>query len=210
MTNTSPDDLRLDVGGIHTLRQADPPASGARCFGDGDPLYAAYHDTEWGVPFTDSPDERELFERLSLEAFQSGLSWITILRKRDAFRAAFAGFVPEVVATFDDDDVARHLADPGIVRNRLKVHATIANAHALAALHSEGGTLRALLEEHAPEPGPPPATFADVPPETPGSRALTKVLKKRGFAFVGPTTLYSTMEAVGIVNDHLAGCPTRA
>lgn len=182
-----------------------------RCFGDGDPLYAAYHDEEWGRPLPDampSEDrERALFERLSLEAFQSGLAWITILRKRPAFREAFAGFDPAAVAAFGEDDVARLLADPRIVRNRLKIAATIANARALLALHAAGGTLGELLAAHTPARERPPASFAEVPPSTPESTALAKALRRAGFRFVGPTTAYATMQAVGIVNDHVPPCP---
>jgi len=180
----------------------------SRCFGDGDPLYERYHDEEWGRPVT---DERGLFERMSLEAFQSGLSWLTILRKRENFRAAFANFEPEAVAGFGDDDVARLMADAGIVRNRAKIEATIANARATVALHEDGGTLRELIWEHRPAPrDAPPQTFADVPSQTPETVALAKELKRRGFRFVGPTTLYALMQATGVVDDHLAGCPVRA
>ena len=181
----------------------------SRCFGDGDPLYERYHDEEWGRPVT---DERGLFERMSLEAFQSGLSWLTILRKRENFRAAFANFDPETVAQFGDDDVARLMADAGIVRNRAKIEATIANARATVALHEDGGTLRELIwERYRPAPrAAPPQSFADVPSQTPETVALAKDLKRRGFRFVGPTTLYALMQATGVVDDHLAGCPVRA
>ena len=178
-----------------------------RCFGTGDPLYEAYHDTEWGVPPSSSPDERELFERMSLEAFQSGLAWITILRKREGFRSAFAGFVPEEVAAFTDDDVARLMADVAIVRNRAKVEATIANARALRALHERGERLTDVFEAHRP---PPRASrlsrFDELPASTPESTALAKDLKRQGFRFVGPTTAYAAMQALGYVDDHLAGC----
>jgi DNA-3-methyladenine glycosylase I len=177
-----------------------------RCFGGDDPLYRAYHDEEWGRPVR---DERGLFERISLEAFQSGLAWITILRKREAFRAAFAGFDPEAVARFGDDDVARLLGDAGIVRNRLKVEATIANARATVALREAGTSLDDLVWSFAPAPGPAPASFAEVPALTPESTALAKELKRRGFRFVGPTTAYASMQACGLVNDHLAGCIVR-
>jgi DNA-3-methyladenine glycosylase I len=179
-----------------------------RCFGDGDPLYERYHDEEWGRPVT---DERGLFERMSLEAFQSGLAWITILRKREAFRAAFAGFEPTAVARFGDDDVARLLADAGIVRNRAKIEATIANARATVDLHDDGATLHELIwERHRPAPrDAPPQTWAEVPSQTPETVALAKDLKRRGFRFVGPTTLYALMQACGVVDDHLAGCPVR-
>lgn len=184
-------------------------APGQRCFGDGDPLYAAYHDEEWGVAFTDSADERELFERISLEAFQSGLSWLTILRKREGFRTAFAQFVPERVAAFDDGDVERLLGDAGIVRNRAKITATIANAQALLALHEGGERLRAVIEGYRPSPKPAPLSMAQVPASTPESTALAKDLRRRGFRFVGPTTAYAAMQAVGLVDDHLATCPVR-
>lgn len=178
-----------------------------RCFGTGDPLYEAYHDTEWGVAPEPTPDERELFERVSLEAFQSGLAWITILRKREGFRAAFAGFDPAAVAAFTDDDVARLLADPGIVRNRSKIEATIANARALLAMHERDERLADVFEAHSPPPRPrrlddPTA----VPPSTAESTALAKELKRRGFRFVGPTTAYAAMQALGYVDDHLVGC----
>ena len=178
-----------------------------RCFGDGDPLLAAYHDEEWGVPVH---GEHALFERLALEGFQSGLSWVTVLRKRPAFRAAFADFDPEVVAGFGDDDVARLMADAGIVRNRAKVEATIANAHALRALHEHGRTLDEVVWSHVPTPDatrPRPLTWADVPATSPESTALARELKSLGFRFVGPTTAYASMQACGMVDDHLAGCP---
>jgi DNA-3-methyladenine glycosylase I len=177
-----------------------------RCFGDGDPLYERYHDEEWGRPVH---DERRLFEKLSLEAFQSGLSWITILRRRETFRAAFADFDPERVAAFGPRDVERLLADPGIIRNRAKVDATIANARATLALREAGEPLAEVVWDHRPEPRPAPASFADVPATVPESAALARLLKRRGFRFVGPTTLYALMQACGLVNDHLAGCPVR-
>jgi DNA-3-methyladenine glycosylase I len=180
-----------------------------RCFGDGNPLYERYHDEEWGRPVT---DERGLFERMSLEAFQSGLSWLTILRKRDAFRAAFANFEPDAVARFGAKDVERLLKDAGIVRNRAKIEATIANATATVALREDGPTLPELVwERYRPPPrAAPPQTFADVPSQTPETVALAKELKRHGFRFVGPTTLYALMQACGVVDDHLAGCPVRA
>ena len=175
-----------------------------RCFGDGDPLYAAYHDTEWGVPVR---GETELLERFCLEAFQSGLAWITILRKRPAFRAAFAGFDPEAVARFADDDVARLLADAVIVRNRAKIDATIANARAVLGLWDAGRTLTDLVWSHAPAPrAARPATWADVPTQSPESVALARELKAAGFRFIGPTTAYASMQACGLVDDHLATC----
>jgi len=179
-----------------------------RCFGSGDPLYADYHDQEWGRPVT---DERALLERICLEGFQSGLSWLTILRKREGFRAAFAGFDPEKLAKFGHDDVERLLHDAGIVRHRGKIEATIANGRATAALHADGSTLRGLLWSHAPEVTPPPVDdLYSLAPVTAESTALSKELKKRGFRFVGPTTAYAAMQACGVVNDHLAQCPVRA
>jgi DNA-3-methyladenine glycosylase I len=178
-----------------------------RCFGSGDPLYERYHDEEWGRPVT---DERALLERICLEGFQSGLSWLTILRKRDGFRNAFADFDPEKLAVYTDDDVNRLLQDAGIVRHRGKIEATIANGRATAALHANGETLRDLLWSHAPDGAREPAqTLGDLPPQTPESKALSKALKKRGFRFVGPTTAYAAMQACGIVNDHLAQCHVR-
>jgi DNA-3-methyladenine glycosylase I len=179
-----------------------------RCFGADDPLYRRYHDEEWGRPVL---DERGLFERISLEAFQSGLAWITILRKRDNFRAAFDGFDPEAVARYGDEDVARLLADAGIVRNRLKVEATIANARAVLDLRDAGTSLDAVVWAHRPDPSrPAPRSFADLPAVTPESTALAKALKRHGFRFVGPTTAYAAMQACGLVNDHLADCVSRA
>jgi DNA-3-methyladenine glycosylase I len=183
-------------------------ADGPRCFGADDPLYRAYHDEEWGRPVR---DERGLYERISLEAFQSGLAWITILRKRDNFRAAFANFEPEAVAAFDDDDVARLMADVGIVRNRLKVDATINNARAVLGLRDAGTSLPELVWSHRPDPDrPAPAGWGDVAALTPESTALARALKREGFRFVGPTTAYAAMQACGLVNDHLAGCVARA
>jgi DNA-3-methyladenine glycosylase I len=177
----------------------------ARCFGDDDVLLAAYHDEEWARPVT---DERGLFERFCLEAFQSGLSWRTVLRKREAFRAAFAEFEPAAVAVFGEDDVERLMTDTGIIRNRAKIEAAIAGARATLALHESGGSLHELLLRHAPPAErPAPATMAEIPSQTPESVALAADLKRLGFRFVGPTTAYATMQAVGIVNDHLAGCP---
>jgi DNA-3-methyladenine glycosylase I len=178
-----------------------------RCFGGEDPLYRTYHDEEWGRPVC---DERGLFERMSLEAFQSGLAWITILRKRDNFRAAFANFDPEAVAAFDEQDVARLMADAGIVRNRLKVAATIENARAVLGLRDAGTSLPELIWAHRPgSERPAPASWGDVPALTPESTALAKALKREGFRFVGPTTAYAAMQACGLVNDHLAGCVAR-
>jgi DNA-3-methyladenine glycosylase I len=165
------------------------------------PEYAAYHDEEWGTPLH---GDDALFERLCLEAFQSGLSWITILRKRPAFRAAFAGFAIDAVAAFTEDDEARLMADAGIVRNRAKVRAAVRNAQVARDL-PEG--LSALLWSFAPTgPRPRPATLADVPAVTPESTAMARELKRRGFVFVGPTTAYALMQATGMVDDHVASC----
>ena len=170
-----------------------------------DPLMRDYYDTEWGMPVR---DERGLFERLSLEAFQSGLSWVTILRKRPAFRAAFDGFDPDLVAAYDEDDVARLMGDAGIVRNRRKIEATITNARATLALREEGGLVD-LVWSFRPAGTPAPATYADVPTTSPESVALAKTLRSKGFAFVGPTTMFALMEAVGIVDTHLVGSHRR-
>ncbi len=170
-----------------------------------DPLLRTYYDTEWGLPVR---DERGLFERLSLEAFQSGLSWATILRKRPAFREAFAGFDPDAVAGFDEADTARLLADERIVRNRAKIAATIANAQATVSLRHRGG-LAELIWSFRPEQTPRPRTLADVPTQSEESRALARALKREGFRFVGPTTMFALMEALGIVDTHLLGSHRR-
>lgn len=164
-----------------------------------------YYDTEWGMPLH---DERSVFERLSLEAFQSGLSWTTILRKRPAFRAAFANFDPDTVAAFDATDVDRLMRDAGIVRNRAKIRATIANARATVALRSQGG-LAELIWSFKPEQTPEPRTLADIPTASPESAELAKALRKAGFRFVGPTTMFALMEALGIVDTHLVGSHRR-
>ncbi|HEV2787659.1 MAG TPA: DNA-3-methyladenine glycosylase I [Solirubrobacteraceae bacterium] len=183
-------------------------AEPVRCWPTSDPLYIAYHDDEWGRPVR---GEHLLLERLSLEGFQSGLSWLTILRKRENFRAAFAGFDPERIARFGAADVERLLADAGIVRNRAKIEATIANARATVALHDAGETLSELLWSFAPDPPPaPPRALEDMPAVTAESKALARELKRRGFRFVGPTTAYALMQATGIVNDHLERCHVRA
>ncbi|MFF3861256.1 DNA-3-methyladenine glycosylase I [Streptomyces sp. NPDC002209] len=167
--------------------------------------YIAYHDTEWGRAVH---GDDALYERLCLEAFQSGLSWLTILRRREGFRTAFAGFVIAEVAQFGPADAERLLADEGIIRNRAKIDATLANAKVLAGW--EPGELDALIWSHAPEPGrPAPATISEVPAVTPESTALSKALKKAGIRFVGPTTAYALMQACGLVNDHLAACAAR-
>jgi DNA-3-methyladenine glycosylase I len=166
-------------------------------------LYCTYHDDEWGRPVT---DDTRLFEKLCLEGFQAGLAWITILRKREAFRAAFAGFDMATVAAFDEADVERLLADPGIVRHRGKITAAIGNAARALELVEEAGSLLAHVRTFAPAPGPRPATLADVPALTPESTALSRDLKRRGWRFVGPTTVYAFMQAMGLVDDHVAGC----
>jgi DNA-3-methyladenine glycosylase I len=177
----------------------------SRCFGDGDPLYAAYHDTEWGHPVH---GEAALLERIALEGFQAGLSWLTILRKREAFREVFHGFDPERVAAMTPDDVERLLGDARIVRNRAKIEATIGNGRAVLALHEAGRTLDELFWSFAPAPrAVRVATWADVPAATDESKAMAKALKKEGFRFFGPTTAYAAMQACGLVDDHLATCP---
>ena len=168
------------------------------------PEYLDYHDTEWG---REVRGDGALFERMSLEAFQSGLSWITILRKREAFRAAFRGFDVEQVAAFGESDVHRLLQDAGIVRNRAKIEATVANARAVLDLDEP---LSDLLWSFAPTRRSAPEKLADVPATTPESTALAKALKRRGFRFVGPTTAYALMQATGMVDDHLAACWVRA
>ncbi len=175
----------------------------ARCgWAESAPEYVDYHDDEWGRPLH---GETQLFERLSLEAFQSGLSWLIILRKRPAFREAFAGFDVDRVASFDERDVARLLDDAGIVRNRAKIDATIANARAIRAGVPEG--LDQLLWSFAPTgPRPRPQTLADVPATSDKSEAMAKELKRRGLRFVGPTTAYALMQATGMVDDHIATC----
>jgi DNA-3-methyladenine glycosylase I len=167
------------------------------------PDYLGYHDDEWGRPVR---ADDALFERLCLEAFQSGLSWLTILRKRENFRAAFLNFDIEAVASFGPDDVARLLADPGIVRNRAKIDAAIGNARATIALPVGLGEL---IWKFAAQDAPAPATLADVPSWTPASKALSKELRRNGFSFTGPVTAYATMQSCGLVNDHLADCAYR-
>ena len=193
---TEPDNPDLVVGDDGLAR----PAWAAT-----DPLLREYYDTEWGIPVR---DERGVFERLSLEAFQSGLSWATILRKRPAFRDAFSGFDPEVVAGFGDEDVDRLLSNAAIVRNRAKILATIANARATLRLRETGnvaGGLAGLVWSYRPESTPRPHRFADIPTQSEQSVALAGDLKRRGFRFVGPTTMYALMEAIGIIDTHLVG-----
>jgi DNA-3-methyladenine glycosylase I len=190
-----------DVGGC-----AVDELGTARCpWAASDPLLRDYHDTEWGVPVH---GERALFERIMLEAFQSGLSWRTVLAKRPAFRVAFADFDPDAVALFDDDDVARLMADAGIIRNRAKIEATRTNARATIELRARGG-LEQLVAAHAPTVSPSPRTTDEVPTTSPESIALAKALKAGGFAFVGPTTAHALMEATGMVDTHLVGCHRR-
>jgi DNA-3-methyladenine glycosylase I len=175
-----------------------------RCWwGSGSEIYRGYHDEEWGRAVT---DDTRLFEKICLEGFQAGLSWLTILRKRDNFREGFAGFVPERVAAFEDSDVARLLVNAGIVRHEGKIRSTINNARRAVDLIAERGSLAAYFWSWAPESEVPPD---DIPPVTEVSTALSKDLKKRGWSFVGPTTVYAFMEAMGLVNDHLAGCHVR-
>lgn len=164
-----------------------------------DPLLREYYDTEWGLPVR---DEQGLYERISLEAFQAGLSWATILRKRPAFRSAFHDFHPETVAAFTEEDVERLLLDPGIVRNRLKIRAAITNAQATIALRADGGLVD-FVWGFRPESTPEPTSHHDIPTASPESIALAKALRKRGFAFVGPTTMYALMEAIGMIDTHL-------
>jgi DNA-3-methyladenine glycosylase I len=177
-----------------------------RCWETSDPAYNAYHDDEWGRPVT---DERGVFEVLCLEGFQSGLSWLTILRKRDNFRAAFADFDPEVVARFGDADVERLLGDAGIVRHGGKIEAAIANARGTLELRKQGTPLNELVWSHRPEKHRPPRDPGDWQAKTPESVALSKALKRAGFHFVGPTTVYAAMQECGVVNDHLADCFVR-
>jgi DNA-3-methyladenine glycosylase I len=176
-----------------------------RCWWCGtDPLYVAYHDDDWGRPVR---DERELFEKLILDGAQAGLAWITILRKREGYRRAFEGFDPERIAAYGDDDVARLLADPGIVRNRQKVAAAIGNAKALLAMHDAGETLVDLVWRHQPTPRTRPLRPGDDFPVTSDEAiALSKALQQRGWKFVGPTIVYAFMQAVGVIDDHIAGC----
>ncbi len=176
----------------------------ARCgWGTSTPDYATYHDREWGRPVL---DRNVLFEKLCLEGFQSGLSWLTILRKRENFRRAFADFDAATVADFDETDVERLLADAGIVRHQGKIRSAINNANALLAMEAAGERLDELMWSHRPTERNRPTALGEVAATTPESVALAKALKKRGFSFVGPTTAYAAMQAMGIVNDHLVGC----
>jgi DNA-3-methyladenine glycosylase I len=164
-----------------------------------DPMLREYYDTEWGMPIT---DEQGLYERISLEAFQAGLSWATILRKREGFRAAFHDFHPDTVAAFTENDVERLMQDTAIVRNRMKIRAAITNAQATIALRSEGG-LPDFVWSFKPAETPQPRSHAEVPTRSPESVALSKALRSKGFAFVGPTTMFALMEAIGMVDTHL-------
>jgi len=178
----------------------------ARCpWGAGDPVNLAYHDTEWGMRVS---GESAHLERLTLEAFQSGLSWLTILNKRPAFREVFHGFDADTVAAFTEADQARLMQEPRIVRNRLKIAAAVTNARATVALREHGG-LEEFLQQFRPEVPPAPRTTEEMVTTSPESRAMSKALKKAGFAFVGPTTMYALMEAIGLVDDHLVGCHRR-
>ena len=184
----------------------DEPTPTALCFGQkaaDDPVYARYHDDEWGRPVH---GEAALFERIALEGFQVGLSWRTVLHKREAFRRAFAGFDPATVAVFTNDDVDRLAGDPGIIRNRAKIVACVRGARAVLAMHEAGETLDALVWGFAPAVRQRP-TAASRPSATPEAEALAKALRQRGFLFVGPVNTYATMQACGLVNDHVRGCP---
>ncbi|MDX1690229.1 MAG: DNA-3-methyladenine glycosylase I [Acidimicrobiia bacterium] len=173
----------------------------------GDDLYQAYHDIEWGRPVT---DDTRLFEKLVLEGFQAGLAWITVLRKREHFREVFHGFEMADVAAMDASDVERLLDDPGIIRHRGKIEAAIANARAALEVVDDEGSLAALVWRYVPDDHEPPATVDELPATTPESAALSRELKRRGWTFVGPTTAYAFMQAMGLVNDHLSGCVVRA
>jgi DNA-3-methyladenine glycosylase I len=199
-----------DQGEIDSLHESvtlppDDPAARIRCeWAGSDPLMVAYHDSEWGVP---CHGDRDLFERLILEGFQAGLSWSTILRKRQAFIRAFDGFDPAVVVAYGDDDVARLLGDPGIVRNRLKVAAAISNARAFLETRDAFGSFDAYIWQFAPSAGRPrPQSLSDIPATTAESDAMSKDLKRRGFRFVGSTICYAFMQSAGLVDDHVAGC----
>ena len=204
-TTATPDRARPGA-----IDRASGPITGddgvARCpWATGHPLNREYHDREWGLPVH---GEAALFERIMLEAFQSGLSWLTILAKRPAFRTAFHDFDPDLVAALGDADIERLMGDTGIVRNQAKIRAAITNAEAVVRLRDAGG-LDALIWSHRPAETPWPRTTADVPTQTPTSKALSADLKRRGFVFVGPTTAWAMMEAVGLVDTHLLGCHRR-
>ncbi|MBD1538226.1 DNA-3-methyladenine glycosylase I [Arthrobacter sp. S13_S34] len=191
-----PDDHGVLLGGDGLARPA---------WASSDPLLRDYYDHEWGMPVR---DEQGLYERICLEGFQAGLSWATILRKRPAFRTAFAGFNPDAVAQFTEADVERLLQDAGIVRNRLKIRAAVTNAHATLSLRQDGGLVD-FVWQFQPEATPRPRTHTDIPTQTAESIALSKALRKKGFAFVGPTTMFALMEAIGMVDTHLVGSHRR-
>ncbi len=191
-----PDDHGVLLGGDGLDRPA---------WASSDPLLRDYYDHEWGMPVR---DEQGLYERICLEGFQAGLSWATILRKRPAFRTAFAGFNPDAVAQFTEADVERLLQDAGIVRNRLKIRAAVTNAHATLSLRQDGGLVD-FVWQFQPEVTPRPRTHADIPTQSAESIALSKALRKKGFAFVGPTTMFALMEAIGMVDTHLVGSHRR-
>ena len=191
-----PDDHGVLLGGDGLAR---PP------WASSDPLLREYYDHEWGMPVR---DEQGLYERICLEGFQAGLSWATILRKRPAFRTAFAGFNPDAVAQFTEADVERLLQDAGIVRNRLKIRAAVTNAQATLSLRQDGGLVD-FVWQFQPGSTPRPRTHADIPTQSAESIALSKALRKRGFAFVGPTTMFALMEAIGMVDTHLLGSHRR-
>ena len=196
-----------DIGEMGAMRGDD---GRRRCPWAGSALeYRAYHDDEWGRPVV---DDVRLYEKLCLEGFQSGLSWLTVLRKRERFRQVFAGFEPEKVAAFDDGDVTRLLGDAGIIRHRGKIEAAIANARATLAIQADRGSLAALVWEFEParRGWAVPVRLGDLPAQTPESVALSKALRRYGFRFVGPTTAYAAMQSLGVVNDHLQGCHVRA
>jgi DNA-3-methyladenine glycosylase I len=179
----------------------------ARCWWCGDdPLYVAYHDDEWARPVH---DDQRLFEKICLEGFQSGLSWFTILRKRDNFRRAFANFMPSAVAKFGEPDIARLVADAGIIRHRGKIESVVNNARRYGELVAEYGSLDAFVWGFAPSDAKAPRAKSQIPASTPESTALSRELKRRGWSFVGPTTMYAFMQSVGVVNDHLVGCSAR-
>jgi len=179
----------------------------ARCWWCGDDqLYVAYHDDEWARPVH---DDQRLFEKICLEGFQSGLSWLTILRKRDNFRRAFSDFMPSAVAKFGEPDIARLVADAGIIRHRGKIESVVNNARRYADLVAECGSLNAFVWGFAPGDAKTPRTKSQIPASTPESTALSRELKRRGWSFVGPTTMYAFMQSVGVVNDHLVGCSAR-
>ena len=203
----TPESPRRTAG---TLRRVDVTVGDdglARCsWSATTPEYRAYHDDEWGRPVG---DDGRIYQKLCLESFQAGLSWLTILRKREAFREAFSSFDPEAVAAFDDAEVERLLADSRIVRNRAKIAATISNARATVALHTQGISLAGLVWSHRPADSPPPRRLGDIPSSTSESKALSADLRRYGFAFLGPTTVYATMQSIGVVNDHLRDCHWR-